>query len=154
MNILQISVWPQPAIHDARREGIRLGLIVGTVTWLWVALVDAVAGQPFHTAQALGGVFAFTAVHYLLNVVYGVVLLSVIHAADRTPSLIIAALVGWLTLQGGFGMVTNLLNQLSLGSLGWVGLFGGSLIGTATAFVLLSRTHPLADYLRRAEAER
>ena len=153
MNVLQSSVLRQPLIHDTRREGIRLGLIVGTVTWLWVAVVDTVAGQPFRTAEALGGVFVFTSVHYVLNVAYGIALLFAVHRADRAPSLVIAALFCVLTLQGGFGMLTTLLAQLSLGRVAWVGLFGGSLIGTATAFMLLSRTHPLADYLRRAEEE-
>jgi heme A synthase len=121
---------------------------------LWVALVDVIAGQPFHTAGALGGVIIFTAVHFLLNVTYGVVLVSAIHQAERMPSLVIATLIGVLTLQGAFGMLTVLLAQISLGSAGWAGIFGGSLIATAVAFVLLSRTHPLADYLHRAELER
>jgi hypothetical protein len=117
-------------------------------------MVDAVAGQPFHTAEALGGIVVFTAVHFLLNVVYAVVLLSAIHQADRAPSLVIAALVVILTLQGAFGMLTNLLTQLSVGNVAWIGIFGGSLLGTVIMLVLLSRTHPLLEYLHRAEAER
>jgi hypothetical protein len=153
MRIPHVRPWPRTIAHDTRREGIRLGLIVGTITWLWVALVDVVAGRPFHTFTILGGVLAFTAMHYVLNVTYGIVLLSAIHGAERTPSLIIAVLFGVVTLEGAFAMFTNILTQSALGHVAWVGIAGGSLIGTGLALALLSRTHPLAAHLRRAEEE-
>jgi hypothetical protein len=102
----------------------------------------------------LGGLLGFTVMHYLLNVTYGMVLLSAVHGAERAPSLIIAAVFGVLTLEGAFAMFTNILVQQSLGNAAWVGIAGGSIIGTAVAIRLLSRTHPLLDYLRRAEDER
>jgi hypothetical protein len=149
-----LGLWPRPAVHNTRNEGIRLGLIVGTITWLWVALVDVAAGRPWHTFSMLGGVVFFTALHYVLNVTYGVVLLSVVHGAERAPSLVVGALFGLVTIEGAFAMFTNILVQLSLGNIAWLGIVGGSLIGTAVALTLLSRTHPLLDYLRRAEEER
>lgn len=147
------GLWPPLIVHDTRREGVRLGLIVGTATWLWVALVDAAAGQPWHTFSTMGGLFAFTAVHYLLNMTYGTVLVSAVHGAERTPSLIIAAMFGVLTLEGAFAMFTNIVVEYAVGNIAWVGIVGGSLIGTAVAMTLLSRTHPLLEYLRRAEDE-
>jgi hypothetical protein len=153
MSTSHILPWPQMTVHDTYREGTRLGLIVATATWLWVALVDAIAGQPFHTFTALGGIVLFTVMHYLLNVTYGVVLLSAVHGAERAPSLVIAALFGLVTLEGAFAMLTNILVEVSLGNAAWIGIFGGSLIGTAIAVMLLSRTHPLAATLRRAEEE-
>jgi hypothetical protein len=153
MTLPHILTWPTMDIHDSRREGIRLGLIVATATWLWLAVIDAAVGQPFHTFQALGGVVAFTAVHYALCVMYGLVLISVVHGAERAPSLVIALFFGVITLEGAFAMMTNLLATVALGSLAWLGVFGGSLIGTAVAMLLLSRTHPLATYLQRAEDE-
>lgn len=149
-----IGLWPPSAVHNTRSEGIRLGLIVGTVTWLWVALVDVTTGQPWHTFSVLGGVLLFTVVHYLLNVAYGMVLLSAVHGAERAPSLIIALTFGLLTLEGAFVMFTNILVESAVGSVGWAGIVGGSFIGTAVAITLLSRTHPLLQYLHRAEDER
>jgi len=141
-------------VHETLPEGIRLGLIVGTATWLWVAVVDVVAtGQPFHTFTALGGVLVVTLVHYLLNVTYGLVLLSAVHGAERTPSLIIGALFGLLLFEVAFAMLTIILAQSALGSTAWLAIFGGSVIGTAIAIALLARTHPLVAYLRRAEEE-
>jgi hypothetical protein len=147
-----LSVQP-PRRHNALREGTRLGLIMASATWLWVALVDAVSGHPWHTFVALGGIPGFTVMHYLLNITYAVVILSAIHGAARTPSLIFALIFGGIILEGAITMITNLLVQAAVGSVGWVGIFGGNVIATGIAFVLLARTHPLAAYLRQAEEE-
>jgi hypothetical protein len=144
----------QPLRHqDSLREGVRLGLILATATWLWVVLVDAVSGQPFHTFSALGGIAAFTVGHYLLNITYAVVVVSAIHGAEGAPSLIIAVIFGVVMLEGAIAMITNLLAQAAVGDIAWVGIFGGSLIATGIAIVLLTRTHPLATYLHNAEEE-
>src|SRR4029077_15740522 len=58
--------------HSPLRAGGRHGLIVATTIWFWIAGVDAVVGQPFHTFSVLGGVVLFTVLHYALNVAYGV----------------------------------------------------------------------------------
>ena len=138
--------------HNSLREGATLGLIVATSIWAWLAVVDAIAGEPFHTFTVLGGIALFTAIHYLLNVAYGVVIVSVIHGAAREPSLAVAVSVGLLYLEIWFAMVTVLLSHLGLGDLAWVRILGGSLVGSVISIVFLSRTHPLATELRRAEA--
>jgi hypothetical protein len=153
MTASQILSLRPPHCHSALREGVRLGLIMATATWLWVALVDAVFGQPFHTFTALGGIAGFTVMHYLLNITYAVVVLSVIHSAERAPSLIFAVIFGVVMLEGAFAMVTNLIAQAAVGDVAWIGIFGGSLIATGVAMALLVRTHPLARYLHRAEEE-
>lgn len=153
MNASHILSLQPPHRHGSFREGVRLGLILASATWLWVALVDAASGQLFHTFTALGGIAAFTVVHYLLNITYAVVILSAIHGAEHAPSLIVAVIFGVVMLEGAIAMVTNLLAQTAVGSVAWIGIFGGSLIATGIAIVLLTRTHPLATYLRRAEEE-
>jgi hypothetical protein len=140
--------------HDTLREGVALGVAVATTIWVWLAAVDALVGEPFHTFTTLGGITAFTAAHYLLNVTYAVVILSAVHGAVRQPSLIIALVFGLVMVQFVFAMVTVILSQAGLGQLAWVRIFGGSLIGGAVAIVILNRRHPLAAQLRRAEEER
>ena len=49
-----------PRPHSSLREGVILGAVVGTAIWAWIALVDAVVGEPFHTFSILGGVGRFT----------------------------------------------------------------------------------------------
>jgi hypothetical protein len=138
--------------HDSLREGTSLGIIVATGIWAWLAVVDAMAGQPFYTFSVLGGITTFTIVHYLLNIAYGVAVVSAVHGAEREPSLAIAVVFGLVTLEIAFGMLTVLLSNLGLGNLAWVGIFGGSLIGTALALFVLSRRHPLAAQVRDADS--
>ena len=139
--------------HDSLREGTALGIVVATGIWIWLAAVDAIAGTPFHTFSVLGGVTAFTIVHYLLNIVYGVVVVSAVHGAAREPSLAIAVVFGIVTLEIAFAMFTVLLSNLGLGARAWVGMFGGSLIGTGLCLFFLSRRHPLAAQVRDADTQ-
>ena len=139
--------------HGVVREGITLGIIVATVTWLWLALVDAVSGAAFHTTTMLGGVLAFSAVHYALNIGYALLLVSLIHGAVRHASLILVALIGFAMVEIGFIMVTAALSYF-LGGIAWVSIFGGSVIGAAIAFQLLALKHPLGALLQKAEGER
>jgi hypothetical protein len=132
--------------HASLREGTSLGLVVATATWVWVALVDVIAGQPFRTFTVLGGIASFTVMHYLLNVAYGVVIVSLIHGAVRQPSLLFAVGFGFLMMEFAFAMVTVMLSHL-LGELAWLRIFVGSLVGAAIA-----ANHPLAKASARGTA--
>jgi hypothetical protein len=137
--------------HDTLREGAALGVVVASGIWVWLAVVDAVAGHPLHTFTVLGGVTAFTMVHYLLNIAFGMAILAAVHGSAREPSLAIGVVFGLVTLEIAFAMLTVLLSNLGLGPLAWVGIFGGSLVGTGLALFVLSRRHPLAAWVRDAD---
>lgn len=140
-----------PNEHTAMQEGATLGLIVATSTWLWVAIVDAIAGDPFRTFTVLGGVAAFTVVHYVLNVIYGVVLVSGIRGTTREPTLMMAIVFGFLMIEFAFAFLTAVLSNLGLGGLAWLRVFTGSLVGAVVAVGVLSRRHPLVDRVRNAK---
>jgi hypothetical protein len=140
--------------HHTRAEGVRLGLIMATVTWLWVFGVDLVGGEPLRTFTLLGGVFVFTVAHVLLNILYGIALVSVVHGAEREPSLVIGLTFCLITFEGAAAMLTGLLAEASLGRSAWLALFGGNVLATITAAIVIFREHPLGAYLRRAEDER
>jgi hypothetical protein len=143
----------QSGKHDSLREGAVVGLAVATGTWLWLAAVDAVAGEPFRTFAVLGGIAFFTAMHYLLNLAYGMAIVSGIHGAAREPGLVMAVALGFLMVEFWFALVTVLLSHLGLGELAWVRIFGGSLFGAVIGIAILSRRHPLVALLRRADEE-
>ncbi len=139
--------------HNSLREGARLGLVVATSIWVWLAAVDAVAGEPFRTFNVLGGIALFTAMHYLLNLAYGMVIVSAINGAAQEPSLVMAVAFGFPIVEFWFALVTVLLSHLGLGELAWVRIFSGSLLGMAITIVILARRHPLVAELRQAEEE-
>jgi len=103
--------------HDSLREGARLGVIVAATIWVWLAVVDAVAGQPFRTFLVLGGIPLFTVLHFVLNVAYGVVVVWAIHGAAREPRLLLAVAFGFLIVEFAFAMLTVVLSQIGLGQL-------------------------------------
>ena len=140
-----------PNKHTAMREGATLGLIVATSTWLWVAIVDAIAGDPFRTFTVLGGVAAFTIGHYLLNLIYGVVLVLGLRGTTREPTLMMAIVFGFLMIEFAFAFLTAVLSNLGLGDLAWLRVFAGSLVGAVVAVTVLSRRHPLVDRVRNAK---
>jgi hypothetical protein len=152
----RLSTWwaNRTCDHDSIREGATIGTVVATAIWIWIAAVDAITGSPFYVFRALGGAVAFTALHFLLNVIYGIAIVSIVHAAARAPSMIIALLFGFVVVEIAFAMLTVFLSNMGLGDLAWLRVFGGSLVGATIAFVLLSRKHPLVAHLRRAEDER
>jgi len=84
---------------------------VGTSIWVWIALVDAVVGEPFHTFALLGGLGRFTTLHFLLCLTYGVVAVSVVHAAAREASLMVGAAFAFFLLEFAFVMLTAILSQ-------------------------------------------
>jgi len=139
--------------HNSVREGTVLGLVVATCIWVWLAAVDAIAGKPFLTFTVLGGIAGFTVMHYLLNVAYGVAIMSIVHTAARAPSAIFAVGFGFLMLEFAFALVTAAFSSGRLGELAWVRLFGGSVIGAVIAIVIVTRRHPLVALLHHAEEE-
>ena len=139
--------------HNSVREGAVLGLVVATCIWVWLAAIDAVAGEPFLTFTVLGGIAGFTVMHYLLNVAYGIGLMSIIHTARRTPSAIFGVGFGFLMLEFAFALVTAAFSSGRLGELAWVRLFGGSVVGAVIAIFMVTRRHPLLALLHQAEEE-
>ena len=137
--------------HDSLREGAVLGVIVAAGIWLWLAGIDAIAGQPFRTFHVLGGTALFTVLHCALCLAYGVVATAFVHGARREPSLIIGAALAFLILQFAFAMIAALMSQIGLGELAWVRIVGGNLVGAVLTLLVLSRRHPLRDELREAE---
>ena len=152
MNASQLLAYHPQHRHYALPEGLRIGLIAATVTWLWIALVDIGFGQPFHTFELLGGIVAYTAVHYLLNILCWVAVVAAVRGAERTPSAVFGLIFGVILLEVAVAMVANLLAE-AIGPVAWVGIFGGSLIASAMGIVLLARAHPLLQYLHVAEEE-
>jgi len=142
-----------PRPHSSLREGVILGAVVGTGIWVWIALVDAVVGEPFHTFSALGGTVRFTTLHYLLCLTYGVAAVSVVHAAARQASLIVGAAFAFFLLEFGFVMVSAILSQTGLVNLARARILGGNIVGATLTILILWRRHPLAQEFRDGTAE-
>ena len=143
----------RPRRHSSLREGILLGAVVGTGIWAWIALVDAVVGRPFETFSVLGGIARFTALHYTLCLIYGIVAVSVVHAAAREATLIVGAAFVFFLIEFAFVILSAILSQAGLGALAWVRILGGNVVGAILTFLILWRRHPLVQELRDGTAD-
>src|SRR5438045_9538324 len=76
-----------PRPRHPRREGLLLGFLVASSIWLWLAVVDALAGQPFRTFAVLGGIASLTLLRYALCLAYGLAAVAVVRGAAREPTL-------------------------------------------------------------------
>jgi len=108
------------------REGVILGLIVATSIWVWIAVVDAISGEPFRTFTVLGGIRLFTVLHYALCLAYGVAAVAVVHGAALEPSLMLGAALAFFILEFGFVMLTVLLSRSVWGSSPGSGSWAGT----------------------------
>src|SRR5256885_16998585 len=98
-----------PRPRHPRREGVLLGLVVASSIWLWLAVVDALAGQPFRTFAVLGGIASFTLLHYALCLAYGLAAVAGVHGAAREPGLLPGGWFFFFILEFGVGLVTVIL---------------------------------------------
>jgi hypothetical protein len=148
-------------------EGLRIGLVGATAIWLWLLVVDVIAGAPLHTSGVLGrellgiiwpslhtsllaGVLAFTLVHYALWALVGTLVVRAIAADARSPGVLMLAVVILILLQLAFVGITQIFSETLLRHYAWPALFGGDVIGLLIAGAYLLRRHPeLPAQLRR-----
>jgi hypothetical protein len=139
------------ASHNTLREGLRLGLIVGIATWLWLAAFDAVSGEPFQTIQFFGGAVRFTLVHFVLCIAYGLTIMAAIHASMKEPTVMFAVIFCTILFQAAFVMLTAVLANVGVGEVAWGKFFAGNLMAAVLTYLLLNRNHSIARLYQAAE---
>lgn len=138
--------------HNTTREGIRLGLIVGVATWVWLAGFDFVVGEPFHTFHFLGGTVGFTLIHFALCLAYGLAIITAVHGSKTEPTVIFALIFCTILFQAAFVGLTAMLDNAGLGQLAWGKFFFGNLMAAVLTYVLIARDHPMRELYHTAEA--
>jgi hypothetical protein len=133
------------------REGIRLGLIIGTTTWLWLAVFDLVRGDPFQTLHFLGAA-RFTVIHFALCLGYGFAIIGLIHASMKEPTVMFAIIFSAILFEAGFVVLTALLANIGIGQAAWGQFLVGNFIAAAITFAVVARDHSLRDLFHAAEA--
>lgn len=143
-------LFPDVERRPPRHAGLRIGLLLATVTWCWIAAIDVILGEPLRTASVLGGIATFTVVHLVLCLAFGAALTELMDGAMEDPGLVLSVVFGSLLLGVAFAMLTILVSMTSLGTTAWLRIFIGNLIGTAVALATLSRWYPVRHLLASA----
>src|SRR5678815_74119 len=130
-----------PASHSTLREGVQLGLSVGAATWLGIVGYDFAAGEPFYTIHFLGGVAAFSLIHFALCLVYGLAIISAVHGSKKEPTVMFALIFSAILFEAGFAGLTALVANMGLGQLAWGRIFLGNAMAAGLTYVSVSYTH-------------
>lgn len=152
------------------REGVIVGLAGAAVVAVWFLALDAATGQPLRTPAALGSfvflgaespteievsartVLGYTVLHGALWVVVGLIAAALASAAERTPPLLLAAGLFFVTFEAFFMGVVALAAEFLLGTLAWWSIGAGNLLAALVMGRMLWRAHPgLAE---QSEGER
>lgn len=146
--------------HPVWRERLIAGGAAATLVLCWYVLFDGLTmGNPWHTAQRIGGAFGrfliagqsptlvtslffFCVLHYGVWIGIASFVLGVVHRGRKHPSIVVPAMllsaILYVPLTGVIGMFV----QLGWGSSAWPRFLLGALIGGVTVAAQAYRTHP------------
>jgi hypothetical protein len=130
------------------RDGIIAGLIGAAVVAVWFLIFDIARGRPLLTPALLGSavfqgltdpgtvtispgpIILYTILHGVAFVGFGVVAASLILAAEREPSLLVAFVILFACFEAFFIGAVAALGTSMLGALIWWAILAGNLLAT------------------------
>ncbi len=147
------------------REGIVAGVIGAVVVAAWFFAIDAIQGEPLRTPRLLGtallratdptvGMTAYTALHGLAFIAFGIVGAFLIAGAERQPMLVFALVILFASFEiGFFGAVVIVASWVLDELAGWT-IFVGNILAAAAMLAYYFAGHrTLARRLTQAWAE-
>jgi hypothetical protein len=147
------------------REGIVAGLIGAAVVALWFFAIDAIQGDPLRTPRLLGvallrmsdpgaGIVAYTALHGVAFIAFGIIGALLIAGAERQPLLIFALVILFTAFEiFFFGAVIIVASWVLDEIAGWTIFVGNILAAVAMLAYYFSGHRTLARRLTQAWAE-
>jgi hypothetical protein len=147
------------------REGVVAGIIGAAVVAVWFFAIDAVQGEPLRTPRLLGtallgasephvSMAAYTAVHGLAFVAFGVVGALLIAGAERQPVLVFGLVILFTAFEVlFFGAVVIVASWILDEIAGWTIFVGNILAATAMLAYYFSGHRTLARRLTQAWVE-
>ncbi len=155
--------------HSTVREGISVGVLGALAVAVWFLIVDSIARRPLHTPALLGALLTratdpmsaaegpgklmlaaiYTPVHFILFVLFGLLVVFILHRSRKVPSLLMLAMLLFAAFELGFTGFVTILSQTGLGDLAWYQVAIGNLIAVAVMAWYLVRRHPLLGSLWR-----
>jgi len=134
------------------REGIVAGLLGAAVVALWFFGIDAIQGEPLRTPRLLGtallraadpnaGMLAYTALHGLAFIGFGIVGALLIAGAERQPLLVFALVILFTAFEiFFFGAVIIMASWILDELAGWT-IFVGNILAAAVMLAYYFKGH-------------
>jgi hypothetical protein len=146
--------------HSVVREGSFAGILGAVVDAVWLFALDAAAGRPLHTPNALGRVFfagdvnpgareisteavlGFTLVHLITFLVGGIGLTGIVHLVSRNPAFRMGLWIGLVVVFGYFAGLAYMLATSTGDRVPFWSVAGGNLLALGAMAWYLWRRHP------------
>ena len=153
--------------HSVVREGVVAGFLGATAVAVWFFLVDLIGGRPLFTPTVLGeglisifgstlespavNVIWYTIFHYASFTLVGIIAVVLVHAGERTPSVLAGSMILFVAFELGFYGLVAMLQESILGNFAWYQILAGNLLAALLMGTYLWRAHPaMRDGLVRA----
>ncbi|MGH7546229.1 MAG: hypothetical protein ACREKI_08620 [Gemmatimonadota bacterium] len=165
-----VTWWQSLAEHRIVREGIVAGALGAVAVAAWFLIVDAWRGQVFFTPGALGSalflgasdlasvqvswatVAGYTVAHVAAFVAVGIVAAAICVQCEETPSVLLGALLLFVSFEAFFLGALAVLAEWLLGAVAWWAIAGGNLIATMAMALYLWKAHPKLQAALRDES--
>ena len=147
------------------REGVVTGIIGASAVAIWFFAIDAIRGEPLRTPKLLGiallhqpdpgsAVLAYTLLHGLAFVIFGILGAFLVAAAERQPVILFALIIVFTAFEiFFFGAVVILASWILDYMAGWT-IFLGNLLAAVAMLAYYFRGHrTLARRLTQAWVE-
>jgi hypothetical protein len=144
--------------HSIVREGVISGFLGATAVAVWFFVVDLIAGHALYTPSVLGegllsvfgrspesqavNIIAYTIFHYAAFTLVGVIAVILVHAGERTASVLAGSMILFVAIELGFYGLVALLQETTLGNLAWYQILAGNLLAAVVMGTYLWRSHP------------
>jgi hypothetical protein len=148
-------------------DGFEAGAIGAAVVAAWFLLIDAVAGHPFYTPSLLGTaltrgvdealrtpgvsvgmVYAYTGIHFVLFILFGILVASLVIQYERTPVIGYLFVVLAVVFELGFLVFILAFAEPLLRGIPWWGVLMGNAIALAAMALYFRARHPALRSIR------
>ncbi len=147
------------------REGVVAGVLGAAVVALWFFAIDAIQGEPLRTPRLLGaallrttdpgaGIVAYTALHGLAFIAFGIIGALLIAGAERQPLLVFALVILFTSFEiFFFGALVIMASWILDEVAGWTIFVGNILAAVAMLTYYFAGHRTLARRLTQAWVE-
>lgn len=142
-------------------DGFEAGVIGAVVVALWFLLIDTVQGQPFYTPSllgkaltqgpeqavrssevAVGMVYAYTGIHFLLFILFGILVATLVIQYERTPLIGYLLVVAAVVFVVAFLVFILAFAEPLLQGIPWWGVLAGNLLAAIAMGAYFYKRHP------------
>lgn len=152
-----------PARHRASAigDGFEAGAIGAVIVALWFLVVDTMQGRPFYTPSllgtaltrgvdvavrntevAVGMVYAYTGIHFVLFILFGILVATLVIQYERTPLIGYLLVVAAVVFELAFLIFILAFAEPLLRSIPWWGVLIGNLLAAAGMAAYFFKRHP------------